>query len=74
MLLKIADRALDFGQQVVEHRPHGLEHRLGVFGLRGVALQMLGLGEGELQFLGQRLGEVAAAQRNAALPDADSRW
>ena len=31
---------------------------------------MLGLGEGELQLLGQGLGEVAAAQRNAPLPHA----
>ena len=67
---EVADRALQFGQQIVEHRPHRLEHGLGVLGGGGVALQVLGLGEGELQLLGQGLGEVAAAQRHAPLPDA----
>ena len=67
---EIADRPLDFGHQIVEHRPHRLEHGLGILGLRGVLFEMLGLGEGELQLLGQRLGEVVAAQRNAPLPDA----
>ena len=67
---KVADRALQLGQQVVEHGLHGLEHGLGVRGRRGVALQMLGLGERELQLLGQRFGEVAAAERNRPLPNA----
>ena len=57
-------------KQIAEHRPHGLKHGLGIGGRRGVAFQVLGLGEGELQLLGQRLGEVAAAQRNAPLPHA----
>ena len=65
-----ADRALDLRQQVVEHRPHRLEHGLGIFGLRGVLFQVLGLGERELQLLGERLGEMVAAERHAALPDA----
>ena len=49
---KIADRTLHFLQQIVEHRPHGLEYGLGVLGGGGVALEVLGLGEGELEFLG----------------------
>ena len=35
--------------------PHRLEHQLGVFRLHGVAFEVLGLGEGELQLFGQRL-------------------
>ena len=31
-----ADRPLHFRDQVVEHRPHGLEDRLGFFGLERV--------------------------------------
>ena len=63
-------RALQLGQQIVEHRPHGLENRLGVLGRGGVALEVLRLGEGQLQLLGQGLGEVVAAQRHAPLPHA----
>ena len=69
-----ADRALDFGHQVAEHRPHRLEHGLGVLGRRGVALQVLGLGERELQLLGQRLGEVVAADRECCAARRGSRW
>ncbi len=68
--LEKADRALHLGHQVVEHRPHRQEHGLWVFGLERIALQMLGLGERELQFLGERLGEMIAAERDIALPDA----
>ena len=37
--------------------------------LGGVPLEVFGLGEGELQFLGQRAGEVVAAERDRPLPD-----
>ena len=67
---EVADGALQLGQQIAEHRPHRLEHGLGIGGRRGVALQVLGLGEGEFQLLRERLGEVAAAQGNGPLPDA----
>ena len=67
-----ADRTLNFRHQIAEHRPHRLEHRLGVLGLHRVPLEMLRLGERELEFLGQRFGEVVAADRNAALPDAEA--
>ena len=43
---------------------------LGSSALRGVPLQVLGLGEGELQLLGERPGEVVAADRDVPLPDA----
>jgi len=67
---EISQRALNFRKQVVEHRSHGLKYGLGVLRLCGVALQMLGLGEGELQLLGQCLGEVTTAQWDAPLPNA----
>jgi len=35
----------------------------------GVSLQMLGLREGELHVFDERLREIAAAERNGALPD-----
>ena len=73
-LREVADRALQLGQQIVEHRPHGLEHGLRIGGRRGVALQVLGLGEGELHLLGQRLGEMVAAQAECSAATRDSRW
>ncbi len=66
---EVVERSLQFRGKLVEHRPHHLEHGLRVFGPHGVALQMLGLGKRELHPLHERLGEAAAADRDAALPD-----
>ena len=68
--LKKADRSLHLGQQIVEDRAHRLEHGLRVLGLPRVSLQVFGLGERELQVLGQLFGEVVSAQRDAPLPHA----
>ena len=64
-----ANRPLDFGDVVVEDWPQRLEHRLGVGSLRGVALEMLGLGEGQLHVFGQGPGEVVSAHGDVADPD-----
>ena len=67
---EVAQRALHLADEVVEHR---LERRQDLLQLRrrlgGVALEVLGLGEGELQVLGQGPGEVVAAERDRPLPD-----
>jgi len=66
---EVIERALQFRREFVEHRPHRVEHRLRVLGTDGVALQLLGLGEGQFHPRDQRLGEIAAPDRHAALPD-----
>ena len=66
---EVAQRALHFADELVEHRPDGGENLLQVGGLGGVALHVLGLGEGELHFFGQGAGEVIAAHWNGALPN-----
>ena len=63
------DRAVHLAGEVVEHPTHGREDRSRVGGFRGVPLQVLGLGEGELQFLREGSGEVVAADRHVPLPD-----
>ncbi len=69
---EIRDRPLHLAQQVAEHLAHGLEDGFGVLGGLGVALEVLGLGEGEFQFLDQGLGEMASADRDAPLPHAEA--
>ena len=66
------DRSLDFGYQVVEHRPHRLEDQFRICRLARVPLEMLGLGEGQLQVLGQLPCEVVAAEWHASLPNAEA--
>ena len=68
----VTNGSLNFGQQIVEDRSHRLEELLGIFRLGRMALQVLGLREGKLQFLGQRLGKVVATQRDATLPNAEA--
>ncbi len=69
--LKVTDRPLHFGDQVVEDRPHRLEDHLGIFRLPRVSFQVFGLGESQLQFFGQLFGKVVTAQRHTALPDSE---
>ncbi len=69
-VLEKANRPLHFRDQVVKDRPHRLEHSPWILGFACVALEMLRLGEGQLEFLGQLFGEVVAANRNASLPNA----
>ena len=66
---KEADRSLDFGHVVVEHRTQRLEHGARIRRLGGVALQVFGLGERQLHFLGEGAGEVIATHRHVADPD-----
>jgi len=66
---EVAQRALHLADEVVEDRLEGGQDLLEVGRLDGVALEVLGLGEGELEVLGQRPGEVVAAQRDRPLPD-----
>ncbi len=66
---EVAERALHLADEIVEHRLQGGEDLLEVGRLGGVALEVLGLGEGQFQVLGQGAGEVVAAERNRPLPD-----
>ena len=63
------DRALNLGNQIREDRPHRLENLPRVFARRRVALQILGLGEVQLERLHQRIGEIVSANGDRAQPD-----
>lgn len=49
-----SDRALNFGHKIVEDRTHRLKDGFWIRSLRGVALQMLGLGKRQFHFTRQR--------------------
>ena len=66
---EVVERPLEFRGKLVEHRLHRIEHVLGVVRPGRIALQLLRLGEGQLQALNEGLGEVVAADRHAPLPD-----
>ena len=66
-----ADRALNLADQVREDGPHGLEDLAGVLARRGLLFEVLRLGEGQLEALGQRFGELVSADRYGPGPDAN---
>ena len=67
---KKSDRALNFGHKVVEDRTHRLKDGFWIRSLRGVALQMLGLGKRQFHFTSQGAGEMVASDRHISNPDA----
>ena len=69
---EVADRALQLGQQIAKHGPHGLKHGLGILGRGRVAFEVFRLGKRQLQLFREGLGEMTATQRNAPLPDPES--
>ena len=62
------DGALDFRNEIGEDRPHGLEDLPLVFAGGGVAFEFFGLGEIELETLGEGFGEIIPADGDGAEP------
>src|SRR5262245_56593702 len=63
------ERLLHFIDKLVQVGPKGQQDALEVGGLSGVAFEVLGLGKGELEVLGQSTGKAVAANRDGPLPD-----
>ena len=69
---EVIERSLQLRGEFVEHRLHRLENGLRVLRLDGIPLQVFRPRKRELHPLHERLGEVAAARLNTALPDSSS--
>ena len=66
---EVPDRPLDLGHVLIEDWTQSLEDCPGILGLGRIALQVLGLREGQLHFLGQGPREMVSSQRDIANPD-----
>ena len=69
---EVVERPLELRRKLGEHRPHRLEDSPRVGRANGVSLLLLGLLEGVFHLLHQALGEAAAADRHAPLPDSQA--
>ena len=63
-------RHIHLADELGQHRSQGPEDLGQVRGLGGVPLQVLGLGERELQLFGESFRKVISANRNTTLPNA----
>src|SRR5262249_14780827 len=66
---EVPERPLNLAAELLQHRPQGFEDVGQLRRLGRVPLQVLGLGEGELELLCQGPSEVVAADRDRPLPD-----